>query len=91
MFQNLTRRTGLMRMENGHGLVVQLSAEQFSKYRSSFRTCLLIGSQLIRGHQVPQKDGNLQSQVLSLSPEHLVGKVYAYTQAIDLLKNVDAN
>ena len=41
--------------------------------------------------QVPEKDGILHSQVVSPSREHLVGKVYSYTQAIDLLKNVDAN
>ena len=43
------------------------------------------------GQQVPEKDGTLHSQIVSVSPEHLVGKVYTYTQAIDLLKNVDAN
>ena len=91
MFQHLTRRTGLMGMENRHRLVVQLSAEQFSKHRSTFRTCCLIGSHLIRSTSIRKKDGNLHSQVASLSPEHLVSKFLTYTQAIDFLKNVDAN
>ena len=75
-------------MEYGYGLVVQLSSEQFSKHGSTFLNLLV---DWLTFDQVPEKDGNLDNQVVSLSLEHLVGKAYTYTQAIDLLKNVDAN
>ena len=72
MFQHLTRHTGLMGMENGHGLVVELSAEQFFKQRSSFRACYLL-AHIWSGQQVLEK-GWKRTQSSSIAKSRTFGR-----------------